>query len=175
MKCEEILLRFPDALEEPAPGGADPEVREHLASCPACAEAWRGMEAAVGGAGHALAGEEAPPEGAPGDYWARFLPRLRGRLEVRRVPSRRGLHVWALPAAAALVLGFSLGILAGGLFSAEAPRTVYEYVDVPADSDPFAQALEEVMEADWELDASLDDLTDEEQLLLIDELAREIT
>jgi hypothetical protein len=81
--------------------------------------------------------------------------------------------VWALPAAAALVLGFGLGVLAGGLMGTEAPRTVI--VEQPSGSDAFAQALEEALEANWELDDSLDDLTAEEQQLLIEELAREIT
>jgi hypothetical protein len=189
--CRNTLRLFPDAEAGDLSPEREREVRAHLDGCDACARAWEGMELAIEAARAALVPEAgAPPvaplpEGAPLGYWERFLPRLRRRIaadaRARRGPRR---PVWALPAAAALVLGFCLG--AGAV--AFMPRATGGNAGAPGlvAQDSVLEEMPDYREdlllplavgSPWEdtLLDTVETLDDKERTILLEELFAEIS
>ena len=194
--CRSTLSLFPDAQVQDLSPEREREVRAHLEGCPSCARAWDEMEEAVEEARAALGPDPGVsrtpslPDGAPLGYWERFLPRLHRRIaddgRARRA-SRR--PAWALPAAAALVLGFCLG--AGAVsFMPRAPVRQADLETGPVAGVTGQETIWEEMPSyredlllplaagsPWEdtLLDTVEELDDEQQIILLEELFAEIS
>jgi hypothetical protein len=189
--CREILARFPDADAGDLSPERERETLLHLESCAECARLWREWQQAVheaGAAFHAEGGVAPLPEGAPLGYWERFAPRVRRRIDAdtraRRVLRR---PAWAVPAAAALVLGFCLG--AGVISLMPRPvdtRLVYvepvdeQVIEVLEEMESYQENLLLPLSGGetWEddlYDTVVDELDTEERLLLMEALTEEIS
>lgn len=184
--CEQFLMQFPDVEGGELSALPLQRFEAHISACAGCKKAWLGFQEAVLAAETALkGGSPTPPDGAPEDYWDTFLPRLRARMEPpakTAVRSRR--PVWALPTAAALVLGFCLGAFTGATSQNAGPIQTASQLSVePLDFDfetdmqedlylPLTGAEESGYDATYDLVDSLDEA---EIDLLVDDLLGEIS
>lgn len=182
--CLDILGLFPDAAAGTLSPPSEGRLREHLEECEPCRCAWDRLgEASRAEAGTGLPGTPAP-EGAPADYWGTFLPRVRARIAARGVTVRRSRPIWAVPAAAALVLGFCLGAGVATLVPRPANTTALASAVPSAPSDAEAPSYEEeiLLPLSWDsawnddlTDRATEALNDQQQQVLMEELVKEIS